>query len=261
MFNRTRRTSARLDQLRSDVVGTTVGGWVALINRLAFDTIRRRTGFEQAPIVSMSAAEQAIRRDAGTMVTAPERLASYYEQVCAFSEAQLANDSISEFLAELSVDPLEAQIEYSEVDEGVLDMAIHRRSFVWGVESAMTNLGMETGPELRGELELQWLDEAASLTVAMYEEGRLWAPISAFTDSAVLAVHRRLAEFCWQGGGEEVRMAWPLPTEAETAGFPADDRTMEVAVLETKECPDCAETIKAAANVCRYCGYRFDVHR
>lgn len=27
---------------------------------------------------------------------------------------------------------------------------------------------------------------------------------------------------------------------------------------DEKVCPDCAETIKAAARVCRFCGYRFD---
>jgi hypothetical protein len=26
-----------------------------------------------------------------------------------------------------------------------------------------------------------------------------------------------------------------------------------------KTCPDCAEEVKEAANVCRFCGYRFDV--
>ena len=27
---------------------------------------------------------------------------------------------------------------------------------------------------------------------------------------------------------------------------------------EMKQCPDCAESVKRAARVCRYCGYRFD---
>ncbi len=31
-----------------------------------------------------------------------------------------------------------------------------------------------------------------------------------------------------------------------------------VAAPATKDCPDCAESVHAAANVCKHCGYRFD---
>jgi Na+/melibiose symporter-like transporter len=43
-----------------------------------------------------------------------------------------------------------------------------------------------------------------------------------------------------------------LPTAAEAAA------AREAANTETKLCPRCAETVKAAAQVCRFCGHEFD---
>jgi Uncharacterised protein family UPF0547 len=42
--------------------------------------------------------------------------------------------------------------------------------------------------------------------------------------------------------------ATPSFSQAGASGVSAD----------TKQCPDCAEPVKAEARVCRFCGYRFD---
>lgn len=80
---------------------------------------------------------------------------------------------------------------------------------------------------------------------------------------AVLVLARRLEE---QASGRWRKRAGVLAgycTAALDEGLEGEQRAPWVARLlghaPTKRCPDCAEAVQAAARVCRFCGYRFDV--
>jgi hypothetical protein len=51
-------------------------------------------------------------------------------------------------------------------------------------------------------------------------------------------------------------------TQSASAVEPRRATPLAASGIETtddyKTCPDCAEEVRAAANVCRFCGYRFD---
>jgi len=63
------------------------------------------------------------------------------------------------------------------------------------------------------------------------------------------------------GGALTIAGGWLMlrhsPTH-EPAADAADGTDGVETTPETKSCPDCAETVLAAANVCKHCGYRFD---
>jgi hypothetical protein len=67
--------------------------------------------------------------------------------------------------------------------------------------------------------------------------------------------------------GEELKVTYDMAREAQflqlrdalTGGEPAEDpAALEPAPPATKTCPMCAEDVKAAALLCRFCGHRFD---
>jgi hypothetical protein len=57
----------------------------------------------------------------------------------------------------------------------------------------------------------------------------------------------------WRQRNPDRQAQWAC-SNTTTTGPPSQPRP----VASTKICPQCAETVKLAASVCRFCGYRFD---
>ncbi len=46
--------------------------------------------------------------------------------------------------------------------------------------------------------------------------------------------------------------------EQEVSAIRQSDPATEPVIDDTKECPQCAETVKARARICRFCHYQFE---
>jgi hypothetical protein len=118
--------------------------------------------------------------------------------------------------------------------------------------------------------------EALERARAAFANGRIGPSVRHGWSAALAAIHERDAEQLgevlvlarWveeQASGRWRKRAGMLAAYCSAAlagGLEVESRAPWLGRLfareQTKRCPDCAETVKAAARVCRFCGYRFD---
>lgn len=255
MLGRGKSGTDRYDECFTALAEATVGLYVGIINRLAYQGLLERAGVSVAPdaaSVLLAGQDVAWKRSEG-FETNPAGISGAYAAVAEFTAEQLARPDVSAVIDQLP-DPSarECRETFRELDDGLPGILADRNSFALHVWRLSPDARKDRSPRYLGGTELGLLDMSLEETAILHDEGALFAPLGAFGEHSVQHLHHAISVATWTNHRGDLLMEWPLDS-SETE--PADDSS--AVGDEEMRCPDCAETIKAAANVCRYCGYRF----
>ncbi|HEX5508883.1 MAG TPA: superinfection immunity protein [Pseudolabrys sp.] len=92
--------------------------------------------------------------------------------------------------------------------------------------------------------------------------------ITIYFTPAIVAYRRKHAQFTailwldiltgWTFLGWVAALIWALSNPQVVSTKPVGDSTRYTKAEYEKTCPECAETVKGAAKVCRFCGHKFE---